>query len=415
MELYIDKIGMIKDSLIDLGDLTVIAGENDTGKSTVGKTIYSILVALKNYENEYKSYFIRTLSDIYRIISKKLRSKNIEYDDLKIDRNLLIHAKVSSSSFKINLNILIKQLELTQENNSDVNLNDQITQLKELLDAENKLSKGDLLKLSVANRLKKEFGDDLCMKSTKDSSSIIVKDDYGSLDIRVKKEEIQDIKWDNFEVDFDAVYIETPFIVGIEESSSLPSRSNDLIKKIRNTEGIYYTEYQNTIDQILFDNKDLLDLDLISKLIKGNLEYDTHENKFIFRKKNKTKFQASNIASGIKVFGILDLLIKNGSLQKGSMLIIDEPEVHLHPEWQIEYAKVLLTLSQMGVKVLLATHSPYIVQALRYYGEGGGKTKFYTTEKNTLNTSKIIDCTDNLNLIFEKLADPFEKMIWERV
>ncbi|HIC78966.1 MAG TPA: ABC transporter ATP-binding protein, partial [Sulfurovum sp.] len=43
MELQLKNIGMIKEANVKLDGLTVIAGENDTGKSTVGKALYSIL------------------------------------------------------------------------------------------------------------------------------------------------------------------------------------------------------------------------------------------------------------------------------------------------------------------------------------------------------------------------------------
>jgi predicted ATPase len=41
MELKLNNIGIIKNANITLDGLTVIAGENDTGKSTVGKVLYS--------------------------------------------------------------------------------------------------------------------------------------------------------------------------------------------------------------------------------------------------------------------------------------------------------------------------------------------------------------------------------------
>ena len=40
-----------------------------------------------------------------------------------------------------------------------------------------------------------------------------------------------------------------------------------------------------------------------------------------------------NTASGIKQIGVVQLLLSNRKLQENSVLIIDEPEVNLHPEW----------------------------------------------------------------------------------
>jgi predicted ATPase len=46
MKLTIKNIGVIKEADIELSGLTVIAGENDSGKSTVGKLMFSITKGL---------------------------------------------------------------------------------------------------------------------------------------------------------------------------------------------------------------------------------------------------------------------------------------------------------------------------------------------------------------------------------
>ena len=48
-----------------------------------------------------------------------------------------------------------------------------------------------------------------------------------------------------------------------------------------------------------------------------------------------------------------------------SLLIIDEPEVHLHPEWQVKFAEILTLLQkEIDIHILLTTHSPYFLQAI---------------------------------------------------
>ncbi len=53
MKLKLENIGMIRHADIRLDGLTVIAGENDTGKSTVGKIIFSLVNALNRYEDDF--------------------------------------------------------------------------------------------------------------------------------------------------------------------------------------------------------------------------------------------------------------------------------------------------------------------------------------------------------------------------
>ena len=50
--------------------------------------------------------------------------------------------------------------------------------------------------------------------------------------------------------------------------------------------------------------------------------------------------------------------------QKGDLLMIDEPELSLHPENQRRIARLFARLANIGVKVFVTTHSDYIVKEL---------------------------------------------------
>lgn len=53
-----------------------------------------------------------------------------------------------------------------------------------------------------------------------------------------------------------------------------------------------------------------------------------------------------NIASGMKSMALIARSIENGWIIQDDLLIIDEPESNLHPEWQIKFAKWLVLLSK---------------------------------------------------------------------
>ncbi len=62
-------------------------------------------------------------------------------------------------------------------------------------------------------------------------------------------------------------------------------------------------------------------------------------------------------AMGISNLGLIDLLLRNNIINKGSFLIMDEPEVHLHPEWQVTLANILYKIAKQGANIIIATHS----------------------------------------------------------
>lgn len=73
-----------------------------------------------------------------------------------------------------------------------------------------------------------------------------------------------------------------------------------------------------------------------------------------------------NAATGVISFSILLRLLQNGWLDSSTMLIIDEPEGHLHPQWIVEYARLLVRLHKhLGVKVMVSSHNPDMVAAIQ--------------------------------------------------
>lgn len=67
MRLELENIGKLSKADIELNGITVIAGENNTGKSTVGKALYSIFNGLYNIENRiYEDKINSIRSAIFR-------------------------------------------------------------------------------------------------------------------------------------------------------------------------------------------------------------------------------------------------------------------------------------------------------------------------------------------------------------
>jgi len=80
MELQLKNIGMIKEANVKIDGLTVIAGENDTGKSTVGKCFY---LMLKSREEGF---------------TKEIRSDHIEKDSIVLNIGYLMSKLFGQSS-----------------------------------------------------------------------------------------------------------------------------------------------------------------------------------------------------------------------------------------------------------------------------------------------------------------------------
>lgn len=68
-------------------------------------------------------------------------------------------------------------------------------------------------------------------------------------------------------------------------------------------------------------------------------------------------------SSGVRSALDLGFYLKHVA-QKGDLLIVDEPELNLHPENQRKIARLFAQLVNIGIKVFITTHSDYIVREL---------------------------------------------------
>ncbi|GAA6620815.1 AAA family ATPase [Scytonema sp. NUACC26] len=97
----------------------------------------------------------------------------------------------------------------------------------------------------------------------------------------------------------------------------------------------------------------------LQSILQGELFLENQ--RFLFQQ-GREKYEISEIPEGIKRIGILALLIRNGTLQKNTILFIDEPEINLHPYAIIPFCDLLFCLSQIGVQIYLATHSYFVLK-----------------------------------------------------
>ena len=101
-------------------------------------------------------------------------------------------------------------------------------------------------------------------------------------------------------------------------------------------------------------------------LIQGSV-YQEDNGDFYFSTKNITgenlKLALSDTSSLVKTLAYFVTLIKH-QLSPGNVLLIDEPEINLHPDNQYYLARVIAMLANAGVKVVVSTHSLTFLQEL---------------------------------------------------
>jgi predicted ATPase len=456
MNLKIENVGIIKHADVKLNGLTVIAGENDSGKSTVGKLIFSIVKAASRYEqdlNENKEHIIRRLiEDIYlfsRNSSMGFSAKNYVdfresfnpprfFEEIKPFINVSQNVLLFETNEEAIDRIIESRVQFIESAKSDSLKTRILPKLEELKNAIFVQEDSAIRILRALKRvLFSEFYSEISPKGDSKTSNIqLIEGDVATFTFSAKDNEISDLKMDEKLLFEDVTFIETPIIIQMYEminaSSTLlelsesdrlgrldsfskakvPLHLKDLIIKLENAQ--FFAK-----DMFSRDFQGMKLLENISTIIGGGFAFEKQEKDFSFSKKNgkkeNFKVKSVNTASGIKAFGIIQLLIQAGVIDPRSLLIIDEPETHLHPKWQVEYARLLVELVKNDISVLVTSHSPYLIQALKVFSDKEGlddRTAFYLAEKNETNDfAEIHDVTHNLNRLFTKLADPLRELV----
>ena len=75
------------------------------------------------------------------------------------------------------------------------------------------------------------------------------------------------------------------------------------------------------------------------------------------------EIRLSQSSSMVSELAPLVLLLRSG-IKPGDTLIIEEPEAHLHPGAQADMAVILARLVRAGVKVIITTHSDWLLQEI---------------------------------------------------
>lgn len=104
---------------------------------------------------------------------------------------------------------------------------------------------------------------------------------------------------------------------------------------------------------------------LESNILQGNVDFDISglQKELLFKPSELVKLQMQTVSSMVKELAPLVLCLRY-LVEPDEWLIIDEPEMNLHPAAQVEIIEFLVMLVQAGLNVLITTHSPYIIDHL---------------------------------------------------
>lgn len=135
-------------------------------------------------------------------------------------------------------------------------------------------------------------------------------------------------------------------------------------------------------------------LDVLQKISSGKVAL--HEDRFYLKPGNQAKLEFNLVAEGLRKIALLWQLIKNGTLERGSVLFWDEPEANINPKYIPVLAELLIMLEKEGVQIFVSTHDYFLSKYIEVKRESETNVQYISLYK------------DKNGVIQKEIADGFE-------
>ena len=413
MKISIKNIGKVSSANVTIDGITVIAGENNTGKSTVGKALYALFNTLYNNESQIQVAKKDSIRRIMSSISQQFTYQLGLFDFP--DRHSIIDDLYDANNEK-EMNVIIREyfdeIPPSKKPMLKLPIEDLLSRISEV----KSLSNNEVLKTVLSRRLRDEFNGQTTNMYNKKGGEIQLELRKNQVVAKINSSNKVAMIKNEVALNTEAIYIDDPFVVdelGDYRYSLFMGdfvfgnfHRTSLLKMLRRREG------SNVVDEILFDRKFEEIIARLDSVCNGNVTFEKNSSIGFRLKGTRKSIDLRNLSTGLKTFVIIRELLQNGSIEENGTIILDEPEIHLHPEWQIVFAELVVLLNKVfGIHVLLNTHSPYFLQAIEVYAGKHGvseKARYYFAKNNDDGLSEIIEVTGNLETIYQGLANPLQ-------
>ena len=369
MKLSLEKLGALTAGDLELADLTVICGENNTGKTYLTYTLYGLL---RTWE---------TFVKVPDFDLRPLQTNGVMEIDLA-DEIINQAPQIMQEAVDSYCESLYRVLAAQEKRFSDTKLQLQVNFDSVLAPAYQREFTTDRSRRIISCVKHADESKLTISAATEESNRPISRFGYQPLIERIIKE-----------ICFAPVLPE-PFIVSTDRTGAVTfqgelnlakNRLIDLAHEVTGPDSLHPStllervygggyplpvkdnvDFINSLASIQSTESDLLKehptiLEEFENLIGGSYKVQSDALHFVPKGAKGVRLRMGESSSSVRSLLVLGYYLKHRA-QKGDLLMIDEPELNLHPANQRRLARLLVRLVNAGIKVFVTTHSDYIVK-----------------------------------------------------
>lgn len=365
------NIGILKQAEFSLGDLTIICGENNTGKTYASYALYGFLrswhdlIRIPISDNQVHTL----LTDGYLNVElaqyvKKEKSDQILAEACKRYSEQLynVFAAPKAAFQNSEFHAKLSTIHVPKQGVIDriISHNEQF-----LISSKRKRSEELILTLTVGRQEGKKIDSTLAKDRM---SSIINRIVFSNCFPRNLISSVERTGVAIFQKELD--FARNRLLEEMTEVKKNDDPRELLLKSYKNypwpvRDNVDFTRRLGDIAKnksfIAKEHPEILDdfTDIVGGM------YAITQNDLLYYIPKGTRLRLTMDQSSSAVRSLLDLnFYLHCVAEKGDLLMVDEPELNLHPENQRRIARLFARLANLGVKVFITTHSDYIIKEL---------------------------------------------------
>ncbi len=412
MRLKINNVGRIKWADVEMDGITVICGDNDTGKSTVGKLLYCIYASLYSLPD---SIYQERLSSLMSTYNTQRFHRPLDLAKAEsIFRELLDDASPTKDTIMETVNNLL--------HDEDESFKEPVGTIVKRMERYLAVTDREIVTAFLQRNIKREFGGKLAnVNVTPQKADVSLDMKEGSISFHTNGEN-QKVMLDHWlSLDKRLIYIDDPFILDEVGRPMYQRFSNEhhryaLLNLIQRA---VETEAGNVVEEIARDARLHEITETMRNISDGTLVFEDGELKYRHTGL-KENLSLVSVSTGIKTFAILRVLLERGYIEENGVIVMDEPEVHLHPEWQIRLAEITVLLQKsLDLNIVITTHSVEFLTAIEFFSKKHGvqeKCRFYLTEIEEAaipgDLARVVfrNTTKDMEKIYSSISEPYLKI-----